>query len=274
MKPGTGDPTVAFDPREPKADDLTEYIFRTCAGNTLSLNVAAPSDVSTEYLTQLGKHDIYYNVVNQAAPPRKAPELSRAISVQDTTPPTIVICPQADGTVCGAPQDTVCPKPSDISQNAGIEMVYDASVEISEDDLGKLTEDGGKDPGAAACDALDRALGTVDLDRRQIKADWSTVATMLAAHQVGTAKVTYTIKDGQGNEGSVSRPVAIKDMTKPKITVTGDGTAESTALQREAILKRTPYTDAGATVDDIVDGDITNSLVWLHVPPVFKKSAA
>ena len=258
---GKGDPTLAFDPQEPTPFPLTSHIKRTCVSKkqgtpTLSLIAEAPSDVRGDYLTELGRHDINYTVVDQAVPPLAAPELTRAILIQDTTPPTIVICPVPGGTACSAPVGDVCPKQGRVKTvTSEIKMVFDVSKVFSAEDLAR------NDPGAAACDALDRALGTIDLDRSRIIADWSKVAAMLLLGQPGETQVTYAISDGRGNTGKMSRPVEIKDFSKPTIVVNGFGVAKSAPLHVEANLKRLLYTDAGATVTDVTEGDISSRLV-------------
>lgn len=58
-----------------------------------------------------------------------------------------------------------------------------------------------------------------------------------------------------------ARPVKMKDFSKPTIVVNGFGVAKSAPLHVEANLKRLLYTDAGATVTDVTEGDISSRLV-------------
>ena len=86
------------------------------------------------------------------------------------------------------------------------------------------------DPGAAACDALDRALGQFKLNT-SVEADWSQVAAMLKARTAGIAEVTYTVEDGRGNTGTVKRTVTIVDKTKASPATAGTAVEDSGTIE-------------------------------------------
>lgn len=69
----------------------------------------------------------------------------------------------------------------------------------------------------------------------------------------GNYTVTYTVSDAAGNAAvPVVRQVNVVDTTAPVITLVGD--AEVT------VECSTSYTDAGATADDVCDGELTGSI--------------
>ena len=66
---------------------------------------------------------------------------------------------------------------------------------------------------------------------------------------LGTNEVTCAAVDKAGNKANTTFKVTIVDKTAPVITLNGD---ENISLERG-----TPYTDAGATATDLVDGSVT-----------------
>ncbi len=73
----------------------------------------------------------------------------------------------------------------------------------------------------------------------------------------GVYTVTYNISDAAGNAAAeVTREVTVADTTVPVISLTGDA-----AVTVEA---GSTYTDVGATANDLVDGDITTSIVVVN----------
>ena len=74
---------------------------------------------------------------------------------------------------------------------------------------------------------------------------------------LGSYVVTYDVEDSSGNAAvQVTRTVNVVDTTPPVITLNGDPvvTVEAGSV----------YTDAGATALDIVDGDLTGSIVIVN----------
>ena len=99
------------------------------------------------------------------------------------------------------------------------------------------------DPGATASDAADG----------DVTASIVTTGTVDSA-LAGTYVLTYNVSDSQSNAApTVTRDVIVADRTAPIITLTGAAT-----INHE---QGTPYTDAGATAADIIDGDVTATIV-------------
>jgi len=70
---------------------------------------------------------------------------------------------------------------------------------------------------------------------------------------VGVHTVTWSATDGGGNTGSATQSVEVTDFTPPLITLNGTPVV--------TISEGSPYTDAGATAWDLVDGDRTASML-------------
>ncbi len=89
--------------------------------------------------------------------------------------------------------------------------------------------------------------------------DWDITASIVVVNPVNSSvawnyTVTYNVVDANWNNATeVSRTVNVVDTTPPVITRLGDATVN--------IEVGTPYTDAGATALDNVDGDITASII-------------
>ena len=66
--------------------------------------------------------------------------------------------------------------------------------------------------------------------------------------QAGIYTLTFTATDKAGNSASTTRTVTVSDTTAPTITLNGD-----TNISHE---QGTEYTDAGASANDLVDGDV------------------
>ena len=86
-------------------------------------------------------------------------------------------------------------------------------------------------------------------------------ATCLPASEtqfsIGDTIVTCNASDAAGNAAaSTSFTVTVIDTTSPVITIIGDSNIE--------VIDGTPYSDAGATALDTVDGDITSSIVTVN----------
>src|SRR3990167_7595353 len=86
-------------------------------------------------------------------------------------------------------------------------------------------------------------------------------ATCLPASEtqfsIGDTIVTCNASDAAGNAAaSTSFTVTVIDTTSPVITIIGDSNIE--------VIVGTPYSDAGATALDTVDGDITTSIVTVN----------
>ncbi|MCP4255315.1 MAG: S8 family serine peptidase, partial [Candidatus Scalindua sp.] len=105
------------------------------------------------------------------------------------------------------------------------------------------------DAGATANDYLDGGI-TASIVTGGLPIDTSAL---------GSYMVTYDVTDSSGNAAiQVTRIVNVVDTTAPIITLSG-----STPVDVEA---GTIYTDAGATANDNLDGDITSSIVTGGLP--------
>lgn len=99
------------------------------------------------------------------------------------------------------------------------------------------------DPGATASDAADGDLTAGII-----------VSGSVDANTAGTYTLSYDVTDSQSNSAAtVTRDVIVADRTAPIIVLNGPNT-----LDHE---QGTSYTDAGATASDIIDGDLSASIV-------------
>ena len=80
------------------------------------------------------------------------------------------------------------------------------------------------------------------------------IYTFVHEFPAGTTAVACTATDENGNAASGEFSVTVIDETGPVITLNGDSTV--TVLQGSG-----PYVDPGATAEDVVDGDVSNSIV-------------
>jgi len=100
------------------------------------------------------------------------------------------------------------------------------------------------DAGAEAVDNIDGNLtGSI-----VIKSDVNT-------SRPGDYSVTYSIQDSAGNEANATRVVRVASAASPVITIKGRNPI--------TIEVGTTYIDAGATAVDIVDGNLTSSIVTI-----------
>ncbi len=99
------------------------------------------------------------------------------------------------------------------------------------------------DPGATANDAADGDL-TASI----------VVTGSVDANTAGTYTLTYDVTDSQSNPApTVTRDVIVADRTAPTITLIG-----ADPINHE---QGTAYTDPGASANDIIDGDLSGSIV-------------
>ncbi|MGB0260008.1 MAG: immunoglobulin-like domain-containing protein, partial [Flavobacteriaceae bacterium] len=77
----------------------------------------------------------------------------------------------------------------------------------------------------------------------------STGSTYINENIPGTYPVTYTVDDAAGNQGSAIRSVIVLDTEPPVINLIGSNSAE--------VNQGDSYTDAGATVSDNVDSNVS-----------------
>ena len=73
----------------------------------------------------------------------------------------------------------------------------------------------------------------------------------------GSYTLTYDVSDGAGNAATqITRTVIVLDTMNPVITLNGNSP--------QAVEAGTPYVDAGAIAFDVVDGDLTASIVTVN----------
>ena len=163
---------------------------------TDQVTVVNPVDV-----TKLGEYTLTYNLTDDTG--NQAAEVTRKVTVVDTTGPVITVTGDAEVTV-----------------EAG---------------------DTYEDAGATVADNIDSGLEATSV---------STVDTT----KPGEYAVTYNVADSNGNDAvQVSRKVTVVDTTAPVITLSGEAEINVEAAGT--------YSDAGATSTDIVDGDLTETIV-------------
>ena len=75
---------------------------------------------------------------------------------------------------------------------------------------------------------------------------------------LGTSIITYDVTDSSGNAAHAERTVTVIDIAPPVITVLGDNPA--------TVEAGTPYTDAGATALDNMNGDLTANITVGGLP--------
>ncbi len=102
------------------------------------------------------------------------------------------------------------------------------------------------EPGVTASDNLDG-----DISNRVITNGFVNVG------QLGVYTLTYSVTDTAGNEAIATRNVSIVDTTPPLITLLGQNPV--------TVSFGSAYSDPGASAYDIVDGDVTSSIVF--TPP-------
>jgi hypothetical protein len=166
----------------------------------ITSSITSVSDVNADIA---GSYTVTYRVVDNAG--NEAEQKVRSVNVSDTIRPII-------------------------------ELIGDSELSL---ELGSIYTDAG----ATAADNVDGDI-----------TDNIAVTSTVDVNTVGTYSVTYNVRDAADNSANeVTRVVNITpDVTKPIITLIGDS-----EIQHE---QGTPYTDAGASATDNIDGDITSSI--------------
>ena len=249
----------------------------------ITANIVTVNPVDTSIL---GMYTITYNVSDSSG--NKAVEVTREVTVSDTTAPVISLSGNVTVTVeagttysdAGAtasdsfdgditadivtvnPVNTNVPgvytityNVSDAAGNDATEVTRQVTVSdttvpvISLLGAANVTIEAGMtytDAGATASDSLDG----------DITANIVTV-NPVNTNVPGVYTITYNVSDAAGNDAiEVTREVTVSDTTIPVISLLGAATV--------TIEAGTTYSDAGATASDSLDGDVTANIVTVN----------
>ena len=246
-------------------------------------NIVTVNPVNTAVLDS---YTVTYNVSDAAGNP--ATQVTRTVNVVDTTPPEITLVgsdsldvefgstyidagatasDNVDGDITGnivtvnpvntAVLDsyTVTYDASDAAGNPATQVtrtinVVDTTPPIIFPPSDVTVEGnvlGGYSGGIGTATAIDGADPNPDISNNA-----------LAVFPLGNTTVVWTATDASGNSASANQIVTVEDTTPPAITLFGSNPANTEVLE--------PYTDAGATASDIVDGDVTGDIVVGGLP--------
>ncbi|WP_298543344.1 immunoglobulin-like domain-containing protein [uncultured Aquimarina sp.] len=249
----------------------------------ITANIVTVNPVNTSIP---GSYTVTYNVSDAAG--NAAAQQTRLVFVQDDTPPVIALNGAATITVeagstymdAGAtasdsfdgditadivtvnPVNTAVPgvytityNVSDAAMNAAVEVTREVTVSdttipvIALNGSATVTVEAGStyaDTGATASDSFDGDI-TVDI----------VTVNPVNTSVPGMYTVTYNVEDNGGNMAvEVTREVNVIDTTAPVIIPNG--------VPVVTVEAGNAYVDAGATASDIVDGDLTASIVVIN----------
>ena len=243
---------------------------------TASIQVFNPVDI-----TELGSYEVVYAVSDSSG--NAANQLTRIVSVVDTTAPSIVLTGEpvltieagsgyTDAGATGfdtlegdltddveAASDVDAYKPgsysvtfnlSDAAGNDATEIVR--TVNIVDTTEPKLTLNGDPDIiHEASTNYTDPGATATDLVDGVLSANIQ-VTNFVDVSKVGNYTVTYTVTDSAGNDASLARNVTVVDTTSPTITLTGDSTI--------SLEINSDFSDPGAIATDTHDGDLNVSI--------------
>ncbi len=265
----------------------TAYIeLGATASDTLDGDVSASIviDASAVNTSVPGSYVVSYDVVDAAG--NAATQVTRTVTVQDTTPPVITLT----GT---NPQNIVLNDPyveqgatasDSLDGDVSASIVIDASaVDTNTQGSYPVTYDVMDAAGNPAtqvvrtvivgdttppvitlvgADPLTHEAGTPYADpgaTANDNVDGDITASIVTGGSVDTTTIgdyvlTYDVTDTSGNPATqVTRTVQVRDTTSPVISLVG-----SDPLPHEA---GTPFTDPGATANDSFEGDLSGSIV-------------
>ncbi len=273
-----GEPAVSHEAGNPYSDAGATASDSFDGDLTGSIVVTNPVNVSVP-----GSYTVSYNVSDAAG--NAAAEVTRTVNVQDTIAPVIILLgdatvaheagtPYADAgaaasdsldgdltsaVVVGGSVDvnvpdsyTVTYNVSDTAGNDAVQVTRTVNVLDTTAPVitllgnANITHEAGTpytDAGATAADSLDGDLT-------------SAIATSgsVDVNVPGSYTVAYNVSDAAGNAAAqVTRTVNVVDTTAPVITLLGDSIVTHEAA--------TPYSDAGASASDSIDGDLTSSII-------------
>lgn len=221
-----------------------------------------------------GVYVVVYNVSDSDG--NSAAQVSRTVTVADTTRPTVVrVGPATVTQACGMPFLELGATASDqcdgtlsvqVESNLDVDVPGTYTVTYSATDSAGLTastirtvvvadSEGpaitllGANPLRLNCGSPYVEAGATALDAcEDTEAEVTIVNNTVNASVPGTYVVTYQAQDGSGNTSVASREVVVSDTAAPTITLNGAAIVE--------IDCGTTYTDAGATALDACEGPV------------------
>jgi hypothetical protein len=264
-------------------EGATDY---TDAGATVTDNFDAEVEVvvvNPVDIAKPGEYTLTYNATDATG--NKAVEVTRKVTVVDTTIPVITLKGEGEVTIeygseytdAGATAtDTVDGdlsekiefiNPLNPNRTGTYTLTYnltDAAGNDAEEVVRKVTVE---DTTAPVLTLLgepqviinvlepfeDPGFTSIDLRDGDISEEVVVDTSALNILELGQYEVLYTSTDKAGNQATAKRTVFVNDLTPPSITLLGDA---SVSIAFKAI-----YVDAGATALDNIDGDLSHKVV-------------
>jgi len=221
---------------------ITTTYYDTQQAKDVSCDAACPATSSplappacpglVQQMARRGEQTLKYSCEDVSG--NAAPALTRAINTVDTTAPTITLVSAPDSGPAGEviyPADDECTFTAEGKHEgeSGITKLYAA-----------LTDQ------VSAEDSCDSAV-----DTSSVTVSWG--AKEFNCRVPGDYVRTYSVKDQDDNEDSVTRTFTVTDESDPVITVVGDNEDHEATRDEE-------YTDKGATCADLVDGVLNHAV--------------
>jgi subtilisin-like proprotein convertase family protein len=282
----TGAPSITLLGSNPLSHELLTPFVDPGATATDAVDGDLTGSITTTGTVNInlpGTYTLNYNVVDSTG--NAATPATRSVIVADTTPPTITMLGQANVLhELGSPySDAGATANDNRDDNITASIVTSGSVNINAAGtyfIAYNVTDSSSNAAAPVtrsitvadrtnptitllgANPLNHEVGTVFLDPGASASDNSdgdisadiTVSGSVNAGVIGTYTLTYRVNDSAGNAATpVSRTINVVDTGAPAISLIG-----SNPLLHEL---QTPFTDPGATASDVVDGNLTGSIV-------------
>jgi hypothetical protein len=246
-----------------------------CEGDlTETISVTGSVDTSTP-----GVNTLTYTVLDTAG---NQASLSRTVTVQDTTPPQLMLSGEADVTLaCGAAyveagasaldacdgdvteginisgsvntsSPGAYPVMYTVTDAAGNQAVATRTVTVEDTTPPGLNLVGSATITLACGETFDDPGATTFDACDGFLTQGIEVSGNVETGTPGEYTLTYSVSDAADNRASTTRTVTVVDETAPSITLVGDA-----AITLEC---GTPFEDLGATASDACDGDLTEGV--------------
>ncbi len=195
------------------------------------------------------------NIVTEATGPAGATVTYPAVTATDDADGTIpTSCTPVSGSTFPLGTTQVACTATDSSGNVGAGVAFSVTVEDTTAPDVEISPDTqtleATGPSGTPASFTVTATDIVDGDLSgSVSCNFATGDTF----PLSTSTISCSVADSSGNTGSDTATVLVEDTTPPIITLTGAATLD--------VTQNTIYTDAGATAQDIVDGDLTASIV-------------